>query len=170
MRNTSGTTEVLVGGIKTHGTDDSVDAFIGAITDDARREDCLTLLALMKRATGEEPRVWSSGLLGFGTYHYKSSSGQEGDWFPVGFASRKAAITVYLGLELDSLAESLGRLGKHTTGKGCIYIKRLSDVDLEVLDQLVTEAYARRPEGARALADANHVSTIATTDSGEQTS
>ena len=131
-----------MGGIKTHQTDDSVDAFIGAIAGEARREDCLTLLALMKRATGEEPRVWSSGLLGFGTYHYKSSSGQEGDWFPVGFASRKAALTVYLGLELDSLAELLGKLGKHKTGKGCIYIKRLSDVDPGALERLVAEAYA----------------------------
>jgi len=132
-----------VGGIKTHRTDDSVDAFIGAIADEARREDCLTLLALMKRATGEEPQVWSSGLIGFGTYHYRSSSGQEGDWFPVGFASRKAALTVYLGLELDALAELLGRLGKHKTGKGCIYIKRLSDVDPGALELLVAEAYAR---------------------------
>ena len=134
---------VLVAGIKTHSTDDSVDAFIDAISDEARREDCLMLLALMKSATGEEPRVWSSGLIGFGTYHYKSSSGQEGEWFPVGFASRKVALTVYLGLELDSLAELLGRLGKHKTGKGCVYIKRLADVDFEVLEQVVAEAYAR---------------------------
>ncbi len=131
-----------MGGIKTHQTDDSVDAFIRAIADEARREDCLTLLALMQRATGEEPRVWSSGVIGFGTYHYKSSSGQEGDWFPVGFASRKAALTVYLGLELDSLAELLATLGKYKTGKGCIYIKRLSDVDPGALERLVAEAYA----------------------------
>ena len=132
-----------MGGIKTHSTDDSVEDFIGAIVDVPRREDCLALLEIMKRATGEVPRVWSSGLIGFGTYHYKSSSGQEGDWFPVGFASRKAALTVYLGLELDPLAEWLGQLGKHKTGKGCIYIKRLSDVDPAVLERLVAEAYAR---------------------------
>jgi hypothetical protein len=131
-----------VGGIKTHQTDDDVDAFIGAIADDTRREDCLALLALMQRATGEEPRVWSSGLIGFGTYHYQSSSGQEGDGFPVGLASRKAALTVYLGLELDSLAGLLGTLGKHKTGKGCICIKRLSDVDPGALERLVAEAYA----------------------------
>jgi len=130
-----------MGGIKTHSTDESVDAFIAAITDEARREDCVTLLALMSDATGEQPLVWSSGLIGFGTYHYKSSSGQEGDWFPVGFASRKAALTVYLGVQLDELGELLARLGKHTTGKGCIYIKRLTDVDLDVLKQLVTTAY-----------------------------
>jgi hypothetical protein len=131
-----------LGGIKTHSTDDSVEAFIAAIEDEARRGDCLTLLALMKHATGEQPLVWSSGLIGFGTYHYKSSSGQEGDWFPVGFASRKAALTVYLGVELDSQRELLSGLGRHKTGKGCIYIKRLSDIDAEVLEQLVKEAYA----------------------------
>ena len=129
-------------GIKTHRTDESVDAFIDAIADEARREDCLRLLALMKRATGQGPTVWSSGLIGFGTYHYRSSSGQEGDWFPVGFASRKAALTVYLGVGLDALADQLAKLGKYKTGKGCIYIKRLSDVDLEVLEELVADAYA----------------------------
>lgn len=132
-----------MGGIKTHGTDDSVDAFVEAIVDETRREDCRTLLELMKRTTGEEPRVWSSGLIGFGTYHYRSSSGQEGDWFPVGFASRKAALTIYLGLQLDPLEELLTELGTHKSGKGCIYIKRLADVDPGVLERLVREAYAR---------------------------
>lgn len=131
-----------MGGIKTHGTDDSVDAFIAAITDEARREDCQALLEIMKRATGEEPRVWSSGVVGFGTFHYKSSSGQEGDWFPVGFASRKAAITIYLGVSLDAVSDALARLGKHTTGKGCVYIKRLSDIDRAVLEEIVVASYA----------------------------
>ena len=83
-----------MGELKTKRTDSSIDALIAGIADDARRQDCLTLLELMKRATREDPAVWSSGLIGFGTYHYRSASGQEGDWFPVGFASRKAAITV----------------------------------------------------------------------------
>jgi len=130
-----------MGELKTRRTTTSVDAFIADIADDARRQDCLVLLDLMKRATGVEPEVWSSGIVGFGTYHYKSSSGQEGDWFPVGFASRKAAITVYLGLSLDGVAEPLARLGPHKIGKGCIYIKRLSDVDLAVLEQLIADAY-----------------------------
>jgi hypothetical protein len=128
--------------LKTQRTRTSVDAYISEIADDARREDCVALLDLMKRATGVDPEVWSSGLIGFGTYHYKSPSGREGDWFPVGFASRKAAITVYLGLSLDDVAGLLAKLGKHTTGKGCIYIKKLADVDLAVLEQLVAEAYA----------------------------
>ncbi len=83
-----------------------------------------------------------SGLIGFGTYHYKSASGQEGDWFPVGFASRKAAITVYLGVSLEGSTGLLAKSGKHKTGKGCIYIKRLADVDLAVLEELVADSYA----------------------------
>jgi hypothetical protein len=132
-----------MGEIKTKRTATSVDVLIDGIADVARRQDCSALLGLMKRATGVDPAVWSSGVVGFGTYHYKSPSGQEGDWFPVGFASRKAAITVYLGLELDELAGLLGRLGKHKAGKGCIYIKRLADVDLAVLEELVADAYVR---------------------------
>jgi len=132
-----------LGELKTQRTASSVDDLIGAITDDARREDCLTLVRLMKESTGVDPAVWSSGVVGFGTFHYKSASGQEGDWFPVGFASRKAAITVYLGLSIDESAELLAKLGTHTTGKGCIYIKHLADVDLSVLEELVAESYAR---------------------------
>lgn len=131
-----------MGEIKTHRTEDDVDAFIGQIADDARRQDCQALLEIMRKATGVEPAVWSSGVIGFGTFHYRSASGQEGDWFPVGFASRKAAITIYLGVDLAGVADLLPGLGKHTTGKGCIYVKRLSDVDPEVLEKIVAESYA----------------------------
>ena len=131
-----------MGEIKTHRTGASIDTIIGEIADDARREDCLVLLGLMQRATGAAPEVWSSGLIGFGTYHYKYASGQEGDWFPVGFASRKAAITVYLGVNLEGADGLLGKLGTHKTGRGCIYIKRLADVDLAVLEELVADSYA----------------------------
>ena len=133
--------------IKTHRTDDSVDALIGEIADDARREDCVALLELMRRATGVEPAVWSSGLIGFGTYHYKSArSAQEGDWFSVGFASRKAAITLYLGLSLETVEPLLAKLGKYRTGKGCIYVKHLADVDLVVLEKVVAVSYAAMKE------------------------
>ena len=126
---------------KTHRTGAGVDTMIREIADDARREDCLALLGIMRRATGVDPEVWSSGLIGFGTYRYKYASGQEGDWFPVGFASRKAAITVYLGTSLEESVELLAELGKHKTGKGCISIKRLADVDLAVLERLVAGPY-----------------------------
>jgi hypothetical protein len=129
--------------LKTQRTTLSAGELIAGITDDGRREDCTTLLGLMTRATGMDPVVWSSGVVGFGTFHYTSSSGQEGDWFPVGFASRKVAITVYLGLSLEEAAPLLARLGKHTIGKGCIYIKRLADVDLAVLEELVADSYTR---------------------------
>lgn len=128
--------------LKTQRTAASAASIIDGIDDEARRQDCLELLELMRKVTGVEPDVWSSGVIGFGTFHYTSSSGREGDWFPVGFASRKAAITVYLGLSLDGLEEHLTRLGKYTTGKGCIYIKRLADVDMTVLEEIVSEAYA----------------------------
>lgn len=127
--------------LKTHRTDADAEALIDAIADDARREDCQALFGLMRKATGTDPAVWSSGLIGFGTYHYKYASGQEGEWFPVGFASRKAAITIYLGTSLEGLEELLAKLGKHKTGKGCIYIKRLADVDLGVLEDLITASY-----------------------------
>ncbi len=130
-----------MGELKTHRTDDTAAALIDEITDDDRRADCAELLGVMQRVTGAEPEVWSSGLIGFGTYHYKSASGQEGDWFSVGFASRKAAITVYLGVSLEQSAELLATLGRYKPGKGCIYIKRLADVDREVLEQLVADSY-----------------------------
>ena len=107
-----------MGELKTHRTDTSVDTIISEIADDARREDCLALLGLMQSATGVAPEVWSSGLIGFGTYHYKSSSGQEGDWFPVGFASRKAAITVYLGMSLEGSAETARQVGQAQDRQG----------------------------------------------------
>lgn len=129
--------------LKTQPTSTSAEEIIAGIEDDARRADCLALLELMKKATGAEPTVWNSGVIGFGTFHYKSASGQEGDWFPVGFASRKAAITVYLGVSLDESMGLLAKLGKYTTGKGCIYIKRLADVDLAVLEEVVRDSYAR---------------------------
>lgn len=128
--------------LKTQRTAVSVDDVIQGIADDVRREDCRTLIAIMKKVTGIDPEVWSSGIVGFGTFHYKSASGREGDWFPVGFASRKASLTVYLGLGLEHVAEPLSRLGKYKAGKGCIYIKRLNDVDLEVLEQIVADSYA----------------------------
>jgi len=131
-----------MGGIKTHRTDDSAVAMIRDIADEGRRADCEVLLDLMQRVTGAEAEVWSSGLIGFGTYHYTYASGQEGDWFPVGFANRKAAITIYLGTDIEDSAELLSRLGSYKPGKGCIYLKRLADIDLAVLEQLVADSYA----------------------------
>lgn len=132
-----------MGELKTKPTDASIPEIIGEIEDEARRRDALALIDMMRRVTGSEPTRWSNGAIGFGTYRYRYSSGQEGEWFPVGFASRKANIAVYLGPGLDWPEELLGTLGTYTTGKGCLYIKRLSDVDLAVLEALIADSYAR---------------------------
>ena len=129
--------------LKTKPTGDSIDSIVAAITPDTKREDFLALLAMMERVTGDKPVVWSSGLVGFGTYRYKYASGREGEWFPVGLAARKTNLTVYLGPGLVYAEELLGSLGKYKSGKSCLYIKRLSDIDMSVLEQLVADSYAR---------------------------
>jgi hypothetical protein len=126
--------------LKTRPTGDDVVAHLQSIEDEQRRADCFALLEMMKRATGAEPVLWGNGIIGFGDYHYRSSSGREGDWFEAGFASRKANIAVHIMPGIDRYGEILERLGKHKTGVGCVYIKRLSDIDVNVLEELVTTA------------------------------
>lgn len=134
--------------LKTQRTEASVAAYVSGIADESRRRDCLTLLDMMRRATGEEPAMWGSSIVGFGSYHYTYASGRQGDWFPVGFASRKRALTVYVTPDLDPFDDLLAKLGKHRTGKGCIYIDRLADVDVEVLEELFAAAVARAGRAA----------------------
>ena len=125
---------------KTKETDASVQNYLSAIGDDARRKDCQALAKLMTTATKQPPKMWGSSIVGFGSYHYKYESGREGDMCLVGFSSRKGDISVY-GLHAAPDAEKLlGRLGKHKAGKGCVYIKTLADVDPKVLAQLVASA------------------------------
>ena len=128
----------------TQPTEASVLAYLAAIADDARRQDCATLVALMSRATTHPPRMWGAGIVGFGSYHYRYESGREGDSCVVGFSSRKAEIAIY-GLRAAPDAETeLSRLGKLRTGKGCVYIRRLGDVDLPALEALVAAAATAR--------------------------
>jgi hypothetical protein len=135
--------------LKTRPTDASVDAFLAAIPDDARREDCLAVARLMRQATGAEPRMWGTGIVGFGSHHYRYESGREGDWFVIGFAPRKQDLTLYLTYGFDRHAALMKQLGKHKAGRACLYIRRLSDVDLEVLKQLIAVSVAHaRPSGA----------------------
>jgi len=122
---------------KTKPTNQSVDVFLDSILDEQKRQDCLEILALMKRATGAEPVMWGESIVGLGLYHYKYASGREGDWPLTGFSPRKQNITLYITSGFDQFGELLKRLGKHTTSKSCLYIKRLADVDREVLEQLV---------------------------------
>ena len=126
--------------------DPEVRAYLDAISSPARRRDAETLVEVMGRATGEEPRMWKA-IVGFGTYHYKYESGREGDAPAAGFAARKAATTVYLLDGVAAHAEQLQRLGPHTTGVGCVYIKRLDDIDLDVLESVVARSYAALTAG-----------------------
>ena len=125
--------------LKTKPTDVAVRDHLAAIEDDARRADCEALAELMSRVTGCEPVMWGPSIVGFDRYHYRYASGHEGDAALVGFASGKRQLTLYLapGFEGDASRELLARLGKHKTGKGCLYLKRLADVDPEILEELV---------------------------------
>jgi hypothetical protein len=125
---------------KTKPTGASVTKFLAGVSDAARRQDCLTLLQLMKRVTGAEPRMWASGMVGFGSYHYKYATGREGDWFRTGFAPRKQDLTVYVMAGLDKHPTLLARLGKYKAGKSCLYVKRLGDVNLDVLEELIVKS------------------------------
>lgn len=128
---------------KTKATKLSVAAFLDAIGDEKQRADAKALVKMMQRATGEKPAMWGPSIVGFGTYHYVYESGREGDMPLVGFSPRKAATVLYglMGGGADAL---LGKLGKHTTGKGCLYIKRLAEVDQEVLSAMVVKAVAAK--------------------------
>ncbi|MCB0201914.1 MAG: DUF1801 domain-containing protein [Caldilineae bacterium] len=126
--------------LKTKMNDASVDAFLNTVVDERKRQDCFTLVDLMTEATGAQPRMWGDSIVGFGEYHYKYASGREGNWFLAGFAPRKQNLTLYIMSGFDQYDELLGKLGKHSTGKSCLYIKRLDDVDMATLRELVVES------------------------------
>ena len=127
--------------LKTQKGDGDVDAFIGGIQDQRKREDSKALLALMEKVTGEKPALWGPSIVGFGDLHYKYESGREGDWFRVGFSPRKQNLTLYVTDYIQEDDPLLAKLGKFTTGKACIYVKRLEDIDTEVLEDLVKRSY-----------------------------
>lgn len=126
--------------LKTAPTDASVEAFLGTVEDEARRDDCRTVLDLMQRVTGEPPQMWGDSIVGFGSYHYVYDSGREGDWFLTGFSPRKRSLTLYIMAGFDRYDELMERLGKHKTGKSCLYVNRLSDIDMDVLEELVRQS------------------------------
>ena len=123
--------------LKTKRTDSSVKAFLDKVTDESRRRDCQALVRLMKRAVKAEPKMWGPAIIGFGDYRYKYASGRENDWFLVGFSPRKQDLTLYIMAGFDRFDALLATLGKYKTGKSCLYIKRLSDIDLSVLEALI---------------------------------
>ena len=125
--------------LKTKPTKASVQKFINAIDNPVKKEDCKILLKMMTEVTGEQPVMWGSSIVGFGGYHYKYASGREGDWFKVGFSPRKQALTIYLmGSYIDET--KIKDLGKFKNGKGCLYIKKLEDVDQTFLKKVITES------------------------------
>ena len=138
---------------KTRPTDASVDTYLAAIASEERRADCRVLVDLMQRVTGRPATMWGTGIVGFDRYHYRYDSGHEGDACVVGFSSRKGDLSVYLmcGWESPEKQALLARLGRHRLGKACLYLKRLADVQLPVLEELVRLSVAetrRRYPGA----------------------
>jgi hypothetical protein len=124
--------------LKTKVNDVSVEGFLNSVADEQKREDCFEILKLMKQVTKETPRMWGSSIVGFGSYHYVGKSGREGDWMLTGFSPRKQNLTLYLMGGFDSEKDLLKKLGKYKTSVGCLYIKKLEDVDQKVLKELVT--------------------------------
>ena len=126
--------------VKTARTTASVNRFLKTITDERRRADCLAVLRIMKRVTRTDPAMWGTSIVGFGSYHYRYASGREGDWPITGFSPRKQALTVYVMTGFKRYPQLMEKLGKHSTGSSCLYIKHLEDVDLVVLEDLIRES------------------------------
>ena len=123
--------------LKTKQNDKNVSEYLNAIEDPQRKEDCIKIYDLMAQITGEDGSMWGDSIVGFGTYHYKYDSGREGDWFITGFANRKQQISLYIMSGFERYDELMAKLGKHKTGKSCLYIKKLSDIEMEILEKLV---------------------------------
>ncbi len=123
--------------LKTKKTTASVSKFLDSIEDATRRDDCRHVLQIMEKATGAKGKMWGTSVVGFGDYHYKYESGRENDWFVTGFSPRKDSLTLYFMTGIERYKSLLAQLGKHKTGKGCLYIKSLDDVDVKVLEELV---------------------------------
>jgi hypothetical protein len=123
---------------KTKPTKQSVEAFISKVPDERVRDDCYTLIRLMKKITGEEPKMWGPSIVGFGRYHYKYDSGHEGYSCLTGFSPRKPAITLYVMPGFEAHSALVNNLGKYRAGKGCLYVKRLSDIHLDALERLIS--------------------------------
>lgn len=133
--------------LKTRVTEASVDAFLTGIMDEQKREDCYQILKIMKKATKTEPKMWGTSIIGFGDRHYVYESGREGDWFITGFSPRAQNLTLYTSGGFDP--ELLKKLGKYKTGKGCLYIKKLEDVDTKVLTDMINTSVKNAKASAK---------------------
>ncbi|MFN2212726.1 MAG: DUF1801 domain-containing protein [Anaerolineales bacterium] len=128
--------------LKTQPNDQSVTGFLNSIENETRRQDSFTILELMQQVTGDEPVMWGDSIIGFGTYRYKYASGRQGEWFLVGFSPRVQNLTLYIMSGFDEYDDLLAKLGKHSTGKSCLYVKRLENIDLAVLGELIEKSVA----------------------------
>jgi hypothetical protein len=128
--------------LKTKPNEQSVEAFLNSVEDEKKRQDCLTVLEIMRQITKAEPQMWGTSMVGFGTYHYKYESGREGDWFVAGFSPRKQNLTLYIMAGFSRYDELLSKLGKFKTGKSCLYINKIEDVDLKTLKELIKQSVA----------------------------
>lgn len=127
--------------IKTKENESSVEDFINSVVDEEKRKDSFALLTLMQKLTKQKPKMWGSSLIGFGNKRYKSpKTDREVDWFIIGFSPRKANLSLYLTVDINKHAALLKKLGKHKTGAGCLYLNKLKDIDLKVLQELISEA------------------------------
>ena len=131
--------------MKTKVNDASVEGFLSTVEDEQKRKDSREIIKMMKQVTREEPKMWGPAIIGFGSYHYKYESGREGDMPQIAFSPRKQNLTLYIGVGEDSDNPLLQKLGKYTTGKVCLYIKKLADVDRSVLQELIADSFARAP-------------------------
>jgi hypothetical protein len=123
--------------IKTQETSASVEDFLNKVPDEQKRQDSFTILEMMKKATGDQPKMWGPSIIGFGNIRYKSpATGREVDWLKIGFSPRKASLSLYLSMNINKYP-ALKKLGKHKTGVGCLYINKLADVDLKVLKEMI---------------------------------
>lgn len=126
--------------LKTKPNDASVEAFLNSLDDEQRQKDSLKILEIMKQLTGDQPKMWGSSIVGFGSYHYKYESGREGDWFLTGFSPRKQALTVYIMTGFKKYDSCLQNFGKHKTGASCLYLKKLSDINLDILKEMIKDS------------------------------
>lgn len=128
--------------LKTKENDASVSRFLDTVENEGKRKDCYALMKLMEKITGEQPRMWGTTIVGYGQYHYKYASGREGDWFRVGFSPRKQNISLYMMCGVEENKALLDKLGKYKNGKSCLYVNKLADVDIKILEKLIKKSLA----------------------------
>ena len=132
--------------LKTRQNDQDVHEFLEGVSNETRKKDCYEVLELMRAATGVEAKMWGDSIIGFGSYHYKYASGREGDWFLTGFSPRKQNLTLYIMPGFDDYEGLMKKMGKYKTGKSCLYLNKLEDVDLAVLKTLIEKSVKKMQE------------------------